>query len=79
MIHENFDILTSWNLLFQPLEPKTSLLFWLDTSMDIALTDQLYDKLIQPVYFSEQYCMKVFSSPDPKVSYCHHLVSVVRP
>jgi hypothetical protein len=30
---------------------QTSLLFWLDTSVDIALTGQLYDKLIQPVYF----------------------------
>ena len=62
MNHENFDFLTSWNLLFQPLEPKTSSLFWLDTctSVDIALTGQLYDKLIQLVYFSEQFCMKVF-------------------
>jgi hypothetical protein len=34
-----------------PLEPKNSSLFWLDTSVDIALTGQLYDKLIQPVYF----------------------------
>jgi hypothetical protein len=24
---------------------------WLDISVDIALTGQLYDKLIQPVYF----------------------------
>jgi hypothetical protein len=36
---------------FPPLEPKTSSLFWLDTFVDIALTGQLYDKLIQPVYF----------------------------
>ena len=35
---------------FPPLEPETSSLFWLDTSVGIALTGQLYDKLIQPVY-----------------------------
>jgi hypothetical protein len=51
MSHENFDFQTSWNLCFPPLEPETSSLFWLDTSVDIALTGQLYDKLIQPVYF----------------------------
>jgi hypothetical protein len=39
---------------------QTSLLFWLDTSVDIALTGQFYDKLIQPVYFSDKFCMKVF-------------------
>jgi hypothetical protein len=33
------------------LEPETSSLFRLDTSVDIALTGELYDKLIQPVYF----------------------------
>jgi hypothetical protein len=37
--------------LSKPLEPETSSLFWLDTSVDIALTAQLFDKLIQPVYF----------------------------
>jgi hypothetical protein len=36
---------------FPPLEPETSSLFWLDSSVDIALTGQPYDKLIQPVYF----------------------------
>jgi hypothetical protein len=51
MSHENFDFQTSRNLRFPPLEPETSLLFWLDTSVDIALTGQLYDKLIQLVYF----------------------------
>jgi hypothetical protein len=51
MSHENFYFQTSWNLRFPPLEPETSSLFWLDTSVDIALTGQLYDKLIQPVYF----------------------------
>jgi hypothetical protein len=50
MSHRNFDFHTSWNLLFPPLEPETSSLFWLDTSVGIALTGQLYDKLIQPVY-----------------------------
>jgi hypothetical protein len=49
--HENFDFQTSWNLQFPSLEPETSSLFWLDTSVDIELTSQLYDKLIQPVYF----------------------------
>ena len=34
-----------------PLEPENSSLFWLDASVDIALTDELYVKLIQPVYF----------------------------
>jgi hypothetical protein len=34
-----------------PLEEETSSLFWLDTSVDIALTGQLYDKLIQLVHF----------------------------
>jgi hypothetical protein len=29
--------------LSKPLEPETSSLFWLDTSVDIALTGQLYD------------------------------------
>ena len=53
MRHENFesDFQTSWNLHFPPLEPETSSLFRLDTSVDIALTGELYDKLIQPVYF----------------------------
>jgi hypothetical protein len=51
MSHENFDFQTSWNLRFPPLEPETSSLFWLDTSVDIALRGQFYDKLIQPVYF----------------------------
>ena len=60
MSHENFDFHTPWNLRFPPLEPETSPLFWLDTSVDIALTSQLYDKLIQPVYFTEKFCMKVF-------------------
>jgi hypothetical protein len=54
MSYENFDFQTSWNLRFPPLEPKTSSLFLLDTSMDIALTSQLYDKLIQPVYFKRK-------------------------
>jgi hypothetical protein len=38
---------------FPPLEPETSSLFGLivDTSVDIALTGQLYHKLIQQVYF----------------------------
>jgi hypothetical protein len=36
---------------FPPLEPETSSLFWLDTSVDIALTGQHYDNLFQPVYF----------------------------
>jgi hypothetical protein len=45
------DFQISWNLRFPPLEPENSSLFWLDTSVDIALTGQLYDKLIQPVYF----------------------------
>ena len=51
MNHENFQ--TSWNLRFPPLEPETSSLFGLivDTSVDIALTGQLYHKLIQQVYF----------------------------
>ena len=59
---KTFDFQTSWNLRFPPLEPETSSLFWLDTctSVDIALTGQLYDKLIQPVDFSEQLCMNVF-------------------
>jgi hypothetical protein len=43
------DFQTSWNLSFPPLEPETSL-FWLDASVDFALTGQLYDKFIQPVY-----------------------------
>jgi hypothetical protein len=34
-----------------PLEPENSSLFWLDASVDIALTGELYVKLIQPVYF----------------------------
>jgi hypothetical protein len=51
MSHENVDFQTLWNLRFPPIEPKTSSLFWLDTSVDIALTSQIYDKLIQPVYF----------------------------
>jgi hypothetical protein len=51
MSHKNFDFQTSWNLRFPPLEPETSSIFWLDTSVDISLTGQLYDKLIQPVYF----------------------------
>jgi hypothetical protein len=51
MSHENFDFQTSWNLRFPPLEPETSSLFWLDTSVDIALRGQFYDKLIQLVYF----------------------------
>jgi hypothetical protein len=38
MSHKNFDFQTSWNLCIPPLEPKTSSLFWLDTSVDIALT-----------------------------------------
>jgi hypothetical protein len=46
MSHENFDFHTMQNLRFPPLEPETSSLFWLDTSVDIALTGQL-----QPVYF----------------------------
>jgi hypothetical protein len=34
------------------LNLKLSSLFWLDTSVDIAITGQLYDiKLIQLVYF----------------------------
>jgi hypothetical protein len=48
---KTFDFQTSWNFRFPPLEPETSSLFWLDTSVDIALTGQLYDKLIQLVYF----------------------------
>jgi hypothetical protein len=51
MSHENFDFKTLWNLRFLPLEPETSSLFWLDTSVNFALTEKLYDKLIQPVYF----------------------------
>jgi hypothetical protein len=51
MSHENFDFQTLWNLGFPPLEPETSSLFWLDTFMDIALTGQLYDKLMKLVYF----------------------------
>jgi hypothetical protein len=50
MSHENFDFQTSRNLRFSPLESETSSLFWLDTSVYIALTGQLYDKLIQQVY-----------------------------
>jgi hypothetical protein len=51
MSHENFDFQTLWNLRIPPLEPETSSLFWLDTSVDIVLTGQIYDKFIQPVYF----------------------------
>jgi hypothetical protein len=51
MSHENFDFQTLWNLQFPPLELETSSPFWHDTSVDIALSGQLYDKLIQPVYF----------------------------
>jgi hypothetical protein len=47
MSQKKLDFQTSWNLHFSPLEPKTSSLFWLDTSMYIAFTGQLYDKLIQ--------------------------------
>jgi hypothetical protein len=50
MSNKNFDFQISWNLRFPPLEPETSSLFWLDTSVDIVLTGQLYDKLIQLVY-----------------------------
>jgi hypothetical protein len=42
MSHKNFDLQTSWNLRFPPLEPETSSLFWLDIFVDIALTGQLY-------------------------------------
>jgi hypothetical protein len=41
MSQKNFDFQTLWNLHFPPLEPETSSLFWLDTSVDIALTGQL--------------------------------------
>ena len=30
------DFQISWNLRFPPLEPETSSLFWLDTSVDVA-------------------------------------------
>jgi hypothetical protein len=43
MSNENFDLRTWWNLCFPPLELKISALFWLDTSVDIAFTCQLYD------------------------------------
>jgi hypothetical protein len=36
---------------FHLKNPKLHHIFWADTSVDIALTGQLYDKLIQPVYF----------------------------
>jgi hypothetical protein len=51
---------TSWNLHFPPLEPETSSLFWLDTSVDIALTVQLYDKLIKSVFSCKKFCLKIF-------------------
>ena len=51
MSRENFDFQTSWNLRFPSLEPETLSLFWLDSSVDIALTGQLYDNFIQQVYF----------------------------
>ena len=43
MSQKNFDFQTLWNLHFPPLEPETSSLFWLNTSVDIALTGRLYD------------------------------------
>jgi hypothetical protein len=36
MSHKNSDFQTSWNLRFSTLEPKPSLVFWLDTSVDVA-------------------------------------------
>jgi hypothetical protein len=47
-------------LRFPPLEPETSSLFWLDTSVDIALTVQLYDKLIKSVFSCKKFCLKFF-------------------
>ena len=36
MNHKNSDFQTSWNLRFSALEPEPSLVFWLDTSVDVA-------------------------------------------
>ena len=36
MSHKNSDFQTSWNLRFSALEPEPSLVFWLDTSVDVA-------------------------------------------
>jgi hypothetical protein len=54
MSNKNFDFQISWNLRFPPLEPETSSLFWLDTSVDIVLTGQLYDKLISVMFVERQ-------------------------
>jgi hypothetical protein len=35
MRHKNSDFQTSWNLRFSALEPEPSLVFWLDTSVDV--------------------------------------------
>ena len=55
MCHENFYFQTSWNLRFLPLEPETSSLFWLDTSVDIALTGQLYDVNSTGLFLAENF------------------------
>jgi hypothetical protein len=36
MSHKNSDFQTSWNIRFSALEPEPSLVFWLDTSVDVA-------------------------------------------
>ena len=36
MSHKKSDFQTSWNLRFSALEPEPSLVFWLDTFVDVA-------------------------------------------
>jgi hypothetical protein len=42
---------SDYHLISKTVEPETSSLFWLDTSVDIAITDQLYDKSISTGLF----------------------------
>ena len=46
---------------FPPLETETSSHFWLDTSVDIALTGQLYDKSISTgLFLAKNFVLRFF-------------------
>ena len=59
MSHKNSDFQTSWNLRFSTLEPKPSLVFWLDTSVDVASDRPFVISWFDQFVFGEKFCEKI--------------------
>ena len=52
---------SDYHLISKTVEPETSSLFWLDTSVDIAITGQLYDKSISTgLFLAKNFVLRFF-------------------